>query len=148
MKPLDHLAIIQINRRLRVIRTALKEAKVSPGWICYIRQALNMSLKNLADRAGVSIGTVAQAERGEAAGKVTVKTLKEMAGAMNCKFVYAFVPKEDLDEILKKEAVKKAKQLLSRADTHMTLEDQRVTESYKDRVARLAKKLLEKGDVW
>ena len=148
MKPLDRLAISQVNRRLTSIRKAFKEARVHPGWIHYMRLSLGMTLKKLAERTGVSISTVAQAERGEAAGKVTIATLKEMAKAMECEFVYAFVSKVGIDEILRKEAIKKAKKILSTADTHMILEDQRVDQKFEDRVKRLADKLLERGDVW
>lgn len=148
MKSLDRLAISQANRRIKTIRQAFKGEKVRPGWIRYMRQTLNMTLKKLAERAGVSIGTVAQAERREAAGKVTIGTLKAMAQAMECEFVYAFISKVDIDEILKKKALEKAKRILSRADTHMTLENQRVEQDFQDRLERLANKLFDKGDVW
>lgn len=148
MKPLDRLAISQANRRIKIIRQAFKGEKVRPGWIRYMRQTLNMTLKKLAERVGVSIATVAQAERGEEAGKVTIGTLKAMAQAMECEFVYAFISKVDIDEILKKKALEKAKQILSRADTHMTLENQRVEQNFQDRLERLANKLFDKGDVW
>jgi predicted DNA-binding mobile mystery protein A len=148
MKPLDHLAISQANRRIKTIRQAFQGEKVHPGWIHYMRQTLNMTLKKLAERVGVSIATVAQAERGEAAGKVTIGTLKAMAQAMECEFVYAFISKVDIDELLKKKALEKAKQILSRADTHMTLENQRVEQNFQDRLEMLANKLFDKGDVW
>ena len=148
MKTLDHLAISQANRRIKTIRQAFKGEKVRPGWIHYMRHILNMTLKRLADRVGVSIATVAQAERGEAAEKVTIGTLKAMARAMECELVYAFIPKKDIDELLKKQALEKAKRILSTADTHMTLENQRVEQSVQDRLERLVKKLLDTGDVW
>ena len=148
MKPLDRLAISQANRRIKTIRQAFKGEKVRPGWIHYMRRILNMTLKKLADRVGVSIGTVAQAERGEAAEKVTIGTLKAMAQAMECELVYAFIPKGDIDELLKKQALEKAKRILSTADIHMTLENQRVEQNFQDRLERLASKLFDKGDVW
>ena len=76
MKPKDVLALSQINRRLKKIERASNEMKVRPGWIVYMRQALNMTLKKLAACSGVSFTTVAQAERGEAASKITVGTLR------------------------------------------------------------------------
>ena len=113
-----------------------------------MRRSLNMTLKQLADRAGLSLPTVAQAERGEAVGRATLNTLKKMAHAMECELVYAFVPKTDIDELMKKAARAKAKRTLTSADVHMTLEDQRVEQSFDERVERLANKLLTKGDVW
>lgn len=148
MKEPDSLAIEQINRRLGVLRKIVPDARVRPGWIRYMRQALHMTLKQLAARAGVSTPTVAQAERNEAAGKLTISTLKTMAEAMQCEFVYAFVPKTDIDELMKKAAFEKAKLILATADVHMTLEDQRVDDSPQKRIQRIADKLLKKGDVW
>jgi predicted DNA-binding mobile mystery protein A len=148
MKPLDRLAISQVNRRLKSIRKAMSEATVSQGWIKYMRIALNMTLKKLAERSQSSIASVAQAERGEVAEKVTLKTLKQMATAMDCEFVYAFVPKTDIETILKNAAIEKARQVMATADTHMNLENQGVKQNIEVRIKRLASKLLEKGDVW
>ena len=49
---------------------------------------------------------------------------------------------------IKKKAHEKAREILNRADTHMALEDQKVRGDLNQRIERLAKKLLEKGDVW
>ena len=57
---------------------------------------------------------------------------------MDCEFVYAFVPKSSIKTTLKEQALKKAKRLLAEADTHMTLEDQRVEQDMKTRIERLA----------
>lgn len=148
MKPLDPLALTQVERRLKSISVAFKDAKVRPGWIHYIRHALGMTLEKLAERAGVSAPTAAQAERGEAKGKITVDTLKKMAEAMGCEYVYAFVPRKNIKVTLKEMALQKARRILLEADTQMTLEDQRVEQDLKMRIERLAKTLIEKGDVW
>lgn len=148
MKSLDNLAYTQIERRLNTIRAALKVAMLRSGWINYMRKAMGMTLLKLAERSGVSKATVAQSERGEAKGKVTIDTLKRMAEAMECEFVYAFVPKKKLKEILKEKALEKATRIIENADVHMTLEDQRVEQDIKVRIDRLADTLMEKGDVW
>jgi predicted DNA-binding mobile mystery protein A len=148
MKRRDPLAVAQANRRTRALRGVARDASVRPGWIAYMRRSLNMTLKQLAGRAGLSLPTIAQAERGEAAGRATLSTLRKMAHAMDCELIYAFVPKTDIDEIMKRAAREKAKRILATADVHMTLEDQRVEQSFQDRVERLASKLLENGDVW
>lgn len=148
MKRLDSLALTQVERRLKPIRLAFKNAAVRPGWINYMRQTLGMTLQKLAERTKVSKAAVAQAERGEAKGKVTIDTLKKMAEAMECEFVYAFVPKKSIKEVLREKALAKAKRILLKADTHMTLEDQRVKQDLKMRIESLADILIEKGDVW
>ena len=148
MKRSDPLATAQVNRRTRALRSVARDAAVRPGWIAFMRRSLNMTLKQLASRAGLSLPTVAQAERGEAAGRATLSTLRKMAHAMDCELIYAFVPRADIDEMMKQAAREKAKRTLTTADVHMTLEDQRVEQSLQERVERLANKLLEKGDVW
>jgi predicted DNA-binding mobile mystery protein A len=146
--PNTSLMLTQVDRRLKKLRAAMKESRVKPGWIHYMRQALGMTLKTLAHRTGGSIATVAQAERGEAKGKITLETLKKMAKAMDCEFVYAFIPQSSVQEILKEQAQNKARLLLQQADTHMSLEDQRVEQDLKERIERLAQTFLNKGDIW
>lgn len=148
MRLKDPIAQAQLDRRAKILRKLIPEAQIRPGWITYIRKVLGISLSNLAKRAGVSKPTVAQAERREADGKVTLGTLKKMAHAMECDFVYAFVPKKEVKALLRDQAMKKANEILQRADTHMLLEDQRVKTSSKERLERIAEQLLEKGDVW
>ena len=148
MKPLNKLALTQVERRLKTIRTAFTETRVRPGWIKYMRQALGMTLQKLAERSQISKATVAQAERREAQGKITIETLKKMANAMECEFVYAFIPKNTIQSLLKEKAMEKAKRILLKADTHMTLEDQQVQQEMKARIESLANTLIEEGDVW
>jgi predicted DNA-binding mobile mystery protein A len=148
MKPPNELVLIQVERRLAKIRAGISLMKVKPGWIRFIRQTLNMTLEKLADRAGVSKPTVAQAERGEEEGKITIATLKKMAAAMECEFVYAFVPKEPIETVIKKQATIKSKKILKAADTHMILENQQVEQDMKVRVARLTEELIRKGNIW
>lgn len=148
MKPKDSLAIAQVNRRLHALREMAPNTTVRPGWIHYMRHSLGMTLKQLAGRTGLSLATVAQAERGEAAGRTTLSTLKKMADAMECDFVYAFVPRTDIEDVMKQAARAKAKRTLATADVHMTLEDQRVNQALEERIERLADKLLEKGEIW
>lgn len=144
----DQIAISQADRRIKPLRESLENTRVRPGWIHYMRTILGMTLKDLAIRAGVSTPTVAQSERREAEGKVTLETLRKIAKSMECEFVYAFIPKSDIKTLLKSKALKKAEEILARADTHMALENQKVTGDKKMRIERLAKNLYEKGDVW
>lgn len=148
MKAYNELKMTQIQTRLDSLKSLKDLAKVHPGWISYMRDALGMTLKNLAKILDVSIPTVAQSERREMEGKVSLETLRKMATAMECEFIYAFVPKKDLKTTLEKKAFEKASSILKSADTHMTLEDQKVEGDINKRIERLAKKLLEKGDVW
>jgi predicted DNA-binding mobile mystery protein A len=145
---LDKLTIKNAQKRRVELLKTIQQMKVKPGWIKYTRSVLGMTLKELAKLAGLSLPTVAQAERREAEGKVTIDTLKKLAEAMECEFVYAFVPKQDIPELIHKKAIEKARRTILKADTHMSLEDQRVNEDLKLRIESLAEKLIEKGKIW
>lgn len=144
----NKMAVKHAQKRRENILQVLSSMKVKPGWIKYTRSVLGMTLKELASLAGLSLPTVAQAEKREAQGKVTLETLNKLANAMECDFVYAFVPKDNISDLLKKKATEKARKSILEADVHMALEDQKVKEELDSRVESLAEILLEKGKVW
>lgn len=148
MKTKDTLALSQFERRIKPLRKNINSFKVRDGWIHYLRSVLGIKLSTLARLAKTTPSSVQQAERGEEKHKVTVETLRRMAEAMDCEFVYAFIPRKEIKELIKTRAYAKAKKILERADTHMALEDQKVTQDMNERIERFAKKLIESGDVW
>lgn len=150
MKPLflNSTAFAQVTRRIESLRSIKEKASVREGWIKYMRTALGLTLSDLAKLASLSTASVAQAERRETEGQVSLSTLKKMADAMECELVYAFVPKKDLNTMIHDKAFDKARKTLNLADLHMKLEDQKVTGDEKERIERLAKKFIEKGDIW
>ena len=148
MKPTKKLEMKQIERRLIKLREVMTETRIRTGWVSYIRGAMSMSLAVLAKFSKLSTTTVYQIEQREKDGKVTLATMQKMAAAMDCEFVYAIVPKEELSTLLKKKAILKATRLIKKADVHMTLEDQRVKEAIENRIEQVAEDLLAKGDIW
>ena len=148
MKSKDPIALSQFERRVKPLRKNISSFKVRNGWIHYLRSVLGIKLSTLARLAKTTPSTVQQAEKREEKHKVTIETLRRMAEAMDCEFVYAFIPKKEIKELIETRAYDKAKKTLERVDTHMTLEDQKVTQEMNERIERLAKKLIESGDVW
>lgn len=142
----NSLALKQIETRFRGFETNL--FKPEQGWIRQMRKALGMTLSKLGEACGLSTPSIAQAERREAEGKVTVETLKTAAEAMNCEFVYMFVPKSEMTTFLESKAYEKAKRILMSADLHMSLEDQKVKGDLEPRIQRLKRKLIDEGKVW
>lgn len=118
------------------------------GWIHQMREALGLTLAKLADLCGLATPTIAQAERREVEGKLTVETLRKTAEAMNCEFIYMFAPKSDMHEFINKKAYAKAHRILTRADFHMSLENQKVQSGLDGRIMKLQKKLINEGKVW
>lgn len=145
---MDDLAINQIEKRLKKLRAVISEAKVNPGWIFFLRHAFNLTLEKLAHRVQLSKATIQQIEKREAQGKVTIATLRKLAHAMDCEFIYAIVPNQELKAFLFEKAYKKAEAIIRNADVHMMLEDQKVTEEISIRIKRLAQELLARGDIW
>ncbi|MBU3984898.1 MAG: mobile mystery protein A, partial [Proteobacteria bacterium] len=67
------------------------------GWIRAVREALGMSGKQLAGRLNVSQPRVHKLEQSEPSGALTLKTMRQVAEALDCVFVYALVPRSTLE---------------------------------------------------
>lgn len=142
----NSLLLRHIESRSEQLRTFVE--KPERGWIHQMREALGLTLAKLGELCGVATPTIAQAERREVEGKLTVETLRKAAEAMNCDFVYTFIPKSDMNEFIQQKAYQKAQRILRRADLHMSLEDQKVKSDLEARILRLQKKLIAEGKVW
>jgi predicted DNA-binding mobile mystery protein A len=151
VKTLDDLALNQINRRLSTLADLQTATVIRESWIGYIRRALQMTLKDLGNRLEVNPSAIAQAERNELSGKISLGRLRKIANAMDCDLVYAFIPKgqdKTIQSITLSHSLLKAELLLKEADLHMELEDQKVNQSLEERIHQLAKKLIDRGEVW
>lgn len=94
------------------------------GWIKTVRMALGMSGAQLASRLGSNRSITSYLERSELDGGITLRKMQNVAEAMGCRFVYAIVPETSIEDLIEKQARKKADKLASEASTHMMLEDQ------------------------
>ena len=64
-------------------------------------------------------------EQREKEGSITIKSLKEVARAMDMQLVYGFVPNDgSLDALIDRKAKELAKQIVMRTSNTMKLEDQ------------------------
>ena len=115
----------QVNRKMRGF-AALKKVAIPPtGWIKAIRTAIGMSMQQLGNRLNVSKQGIMDIERREKDGSITIKSLREIARAMDMQLVYAFVPNaESLDVLIEKRATALATQIVMRTANTMKLEDQ------------------------
>jgi predicted DNA-binding mobile mystery protein A len=126
--------------------------KIPPeGWIHTVRAALGMSVIQLASRLNVSRALIARAEKAELNNAVTLKTMNKFAEAMGCRFVYAIVPKENIDALILKQARLKAKYLVNKANIQMALEDQLLSdEKIQFEIDRLTQEIIngKHSDLW
>lgn len=136
-KKVIHIRLSRQSRDLRVISGApLPEG----GWIHAIRGGLNMSLRQLGARLGMTAAGAKQMELRERDGSITLKSLREAATAMNAKFVYALVTEESIEDMIDKRARELAAEIVGRASTTMILEDQKTSQK------RLEKAITERAE--
>lgn len=99
------------------------------GWIRTVRKALGMSGAQLGRLMGISRAQVGQTERGEVSGSVTIKTMQKAAAALGCRFVYAVVPEGSIETVIEERAHQKAMAIVEKANKHMALEAQTLSDS-------------------
>ncbi|MBK5209172.1 MAG: helix-turn-helix domain-containing protein, partial [Flavobacteriaceae bacterium] len=61
------------------------------GWVYAIRTALNMTLQQLGHKLKITTQGVKDIEKRELSGSISIKSLKEVAKALDMQFVYGFV---------------------------------------------------------
>jgi predicted DNA-binding mobile mystery protein A len=115
-----------LEARFADMRPLTRFAPPVRGWIKAIREALGMSSAQLAKRLKIKQPTVAAMEQSELKGTIQLATLRRLAEAMNCTLVYALVPNDSLETIVREQARKVAKRRLQSVEHSMLLEDQSV----------------------
>jgi len=149
---IKEMAIRQLNDRLKDVLSGNKQAIPEKGWIHAIRDVLGMTLKQLASRVGVNHSTVAEYEHREEKGTITLNTLKKVADAMNCDFIYGFVPRDGgFDELRERQARIAAEKMIETTSRSMELEDQAVTDEEKqNQIQDMKNELLSDWDhsIW
>lgn len=120
----------QLNKKMSQF-SSLKQVIPPPaGWIKAIRTTLGMSMQQLGNRLGITKQAVLEIERREKEGSITIKSLSEIARAMDMQLVYGFVPNdENLDALVEKRANELAKIIVMRTSSTMKLEDQANSEN-------------------
>ncbi|MFG1690584.1 mobile mystery protein A [Gemmatimonadota bacterium] len=120
----EHLRIRQVDSSLEPLRHIRDVSPPDAGWARTIREALGMSIRQLAERMGVAKTTVATLERNEASGAIKLGSLKALGEALDCDLVYALVPRTSLEETVRKRARRVAERTVRRVSYSMELEEQ------------------------
>jgi len=119
------LIIQQLNRKM-LAYASLKQVAMPPmGWIKAIRNALGMSMQQLGNKLSITKQSILEIEQREKDGSITLKSLKEIAKAMDMQLIYGFVPNDgSLDALIHRKAKDLATQIVMRTSNTMKLEDQ------------------------
>ncbi len=121
------LLLKQLDRSLEPYRAARVVPRPPNGWIRALRQGLGVSSGELARRMGTSRQLPLQLEKSEADDRITLRSLRAIAGALDCDLVYALVPRANsLQESIESRALSEAKARVLRVEHSMALEDQAV----------------------
>jgi len=87
-----------------------------------------MTTAQLAKRLGVSQPTALGFEKAETSGSITLESLERTATALDCRLVYALVPRKPLEVLVQDRARELARKRLRSISHSMALENQRVEE--------------------
>ena len=137
------LLIDQLDRKLKPFLGS--EIIIIPdnGWINTIRTTLNMTLEQLGKKLKMTKQGVKRIEESEAAGTITIKSLKEVGNALEMKFVYGFVPIDgSIDSLLDRKSRILAEKIILRTNHNMMLEDQEIEKgNLKNAIEDLSKEI-------
>jgi predicted DNA-binding mobile mystery protein A len=139
------------RRQLDRIVTPVTELRQIPlprrGWIAEIREALGMSGRQLGHRLGVAPSSVSAFETSERLGGISLNSLRKAAAGLNCQLVYAFVPRESFENVLRDQARAVAKTIVGRVEHSMALEAQGAgAVEHEEAITELADELVRNMD--
>ena len=142
-KEIKKISRVQLDKKIRNFNRISSINIPSGSWVFSLRNALGLSLSQLAKKMNISAQSVKEIEEREKEGRITLKILKDIANALELKFVYGFsAPNSSLEKILKNQADKVAREIVERTDKNMKLEDQgnsknRLNKAIKERARTL-----------
>ena len=147
MRPEDRAtARRQLDKRLILLSNVDAFVRPPRGWLKAIREALGMTTTQLGLRLGVAQSRVVAIEQAETKGSITLKSLEKAAQALDCRLVYALVPKHSLEEPVQHRASMVAKKRLKSTSHTMALEAQDVyAVDENEQLKRLVKQLIERS---
>ena len=130
MRNQKKLLVEQLDRKLLPFQSLKVVAIPEKGWIQTIRTSLNMSLRQLAKKLDITTQGAKNIEYRESKGSISINILKEVANALDMKFVYGFVPKQNsMEEYIESKAKDLARKIVLRTSHNMVLEDQGNTDN-------------------
>ena len=120
------LQIRALDKKTFDLKSAKNIVPQSSGWIKTVREAIGMTVSQLAARLGVTQPRITKMESNE--DNLKLSTMKKAADAMNCEFVYYFKPRTTFQNLVDEQAQKKAAEVLKTVNVNMSLENQEIAE--------------------
>jgi len=105
------LRLQELDRSFGPFRAAQKIARPPKGWLRAIREATGISAREVGQVLGASRQLPLQFERAEAEDRITLRSLRAAANALDCDLVYALVPKKgSIEDLVESRARAQAKE--------------------------------------
>jgi predicted DNA-binding mobile mystery protein A len=122
------LILSQLDAKIKKMKPLSVTDIPTTGWIKAVRLALGMSQEQLGKKLNITRQSIQELELREKNGSISLKTLKEVARAMDIQLVYGFIPNEgSLEALIEKKATELATGIVMRTSHSMKLEDQQNT---------------------
>ena len=134
-----------IDKKIKSFRAVSRLSEFPRGWVYSIRTALGMSLQQLGDRLKITPQSVKEIEDREKNKTISLKTLEDVARALDMKLIYGFYPRAtSLEKMIEQRAESLAKQIVLKTSKTMQLEDQGNSKArIKKAVAERKKELID-----
>lgn len=129
MRNKKKILIEQLDQKLNPFQKTELVLVPNKGWINTIRTTVNMTMAQLGAKLNITRQGVKRIEDSEAKGTLSINSLKEVAQALELKFVYGFVPKDgSIDHLINLKAENLARKIVLRTNQNMKLEDQGISD--------------------
>jgi predicted DNA-binding mobile mystery protein A len=137
---LSRLRLEQLQESLAAYDVLRPKRMPSRGWLKEIREAMGLTERQFAIRAGVSGAAIHKSEQSEAEERISLGQLRKLANHLDCDLVYAVMPRKPLTEVVQSRARQIALNEVSGIAHSMSLEDQRPTND------RIQKQVIRRTD--
>lgn len=118
------LRLSQLDRSLQFAHSL--PPRPSGGWLASVREALGLSQRQIGKKIEASGQAIQQFEQAEAEGRITLRVLRRVAGAMGCELVYLLVPNSgSFTELAEEPTRERAARDVKSVIHTMALEDQK-----------------------
>lgn len=141
----------QLDEKLNSIKEVVSSSMPSQGWIKSIREALGLSTAQLGKKVGIDQSRISRIENAEMTGEVKLSTLMKIAKSIDMQLVYAFVPKNSLEDMVHQQARQIALKRMKRLNNTMRLEEQELSTEQKQKTLEdMVNKIMidEPKDFW
>lgn len=130
MRNQKRLLLEQLDRKLKPFIDTEMVIVPDKGWVNSIRTTLNMTLEQLGRKLNITKQGVKRIEESEAAGTITINSLKEVGIAMDMKLIYGFIPMDgSINSLIERKSRNLAEKIILRTNHNMRLENQEINKT-------------------